>query len=276
MSLWLVVCFELAIRKVYSSETFDASAIVAGQCWQYNAHQLDRQVDLFRAGVMKILKQLMGLSLVAALCVPQVLAQISTSLPVPAPATPQSSETSPANPWEFDLNLSGYLVPHGQSYVSPTLSADRDTLHLEARYNYEAQRTGSLWAGYNFSKGKTFVVDATPMIGGVFGKVNGIAPGLELTLSYKKLQFYSANEYIFDTDTKAGNFFYTWTQLTYSPVKWLTAGYVVQRTRAYQTGLVIQRGLLVGFTVKKLSFTTQIFNIGEANTTTVLSLGYNF
>ena len=124
------------------------------------------------------------------------------------------------------------------------LTADHDTLHLEARYNYEGQRTGSLWLGHNFSVGKKVTLDATPMMGGVFGNLNGIAPGLEVTVSYKKLEFYSANEYIFDTDTKDGNFFYTWTQLTYTPVKWFTVGYVVQRTRAYTTPLEVQRGPL--------------------------------
>ena len=191
-------------------------------------------------------------------------------------ASPAAKSPAPANPWEFDASISGYIVPHGQSYVSPTLTADHDTLHLEARYNYEAQKTGSLWIGYNFSAGKKLVLDATPMIGGVFGNVNAVAPGLEVTATYKKLQLFSANEYLFDTDTKAGNFFYTWTQLTYSPLKWFSFGYVVQRTRAYQTPLDIQRGLLIEFTHKKATFTTQIFNIGEADPTVALSLGYSF
>ncbi len=113
----------------------------------------------------------------------------------------------PASPWAFNLSVSGYDVPNGQSYVSPTFTADHSTLHLEARYNYEAQQTGSLWAGYNLSKGKTLMVAATPMIGGVFGILNGIAPGLELTVTYKKLQLFSANEYIFDTNDKVRQFF---------------------------------------------------------------------
>ena len=114
------------------------------------------------------------------------------------------------------------------------------------------------------------------MVGGVFGHVNGIAPGLELTVTYKKVQLFSANEYIFDTSAKAGNFFYTWTQLTYSPVPWFEAGYVTQRTRAYQTALDIQRGLLVQFTHKKATFSTQIFNPGETDPVLVFSLGYSF
>jgi hypothetical protein len=209
-----------------------------------------------------------GLVVLAFLCGGPVIAQTAPEAAVTA--------APPANPWEFNLNLSGYAVPHGESYVSPTLTADHDTLHLEARYNYEGLRTGSLWAGYNLSAGKKVVLEATPMIGGVFGNVNGIAPGLEATITYKKVQLYSANEYIFDTTTKAGNFFYTWTQLTYSPVPWFSAGYVVQRTRAFQTGLDIQRGVLVQFTRKKITFAAQAFNMGETDPVLVFSLGYSF
>ena len=212
--------------------------------------------------------------LLAFLCGSQLFAQNEGNN---APAKTALADTgAPPNPWEFNLSLSGNLVPNGQSYFSPTFTADRDTLHLEARYNYEAQRAGSLWAGYNLSAGKKLILEATPMIGGVFGNVNGIAPGLEVTVTYKKLQLYSANEYIFDTGTKAGNFFYTWTQLTYSPVPWFMAGYVVQRTRAYSTALDIQRGLLVQVTHKKVTFSTQIFNMGETDPVVALALGYSF
>jgi hypothetical protein len=213
--------------------------------------------------------RLLKLFLVLTLCCLKLSAQTSTG---------KSTEAKPshATPWDFNLALSGYIVPQNQSYASPTLTADHATLHLEARYNYEAQRTGSLWAGYNFSAGKTLVLDATPIIGGVFGEVNGIAPGLEFTVTYKRVQLYSANEYIFDTNTKSGNFFYTWTQLTYSPLDWFAFGYVTQRTRAYNSSLNIQRGPMVEFTHKKITFTTQVFNIGQADPTYVLSLGYSF
>lgn len=210
-----------------------------------------------------------GLLIVATLCGMRVPAQTDTS-------SATASTAGKASSWDFNASISGYFVPHGQSYASPTFTGDHGTLHAEARYNYEAQRTGSLVAGYNLSTGKKLVLEITPMIAGVFGSVNGIAPGLEFTGTYKKVQLFSANEYVFDTDTKAGNFFYTWTQLTYSPVEWFTLGYVAQRTRAYQTALNVQRGPLVGFTYRKVNFTTQIFNPGEADPTVVLSLGYSF
>jgi len=42
------------------------------------------------------------------------------------------------------------------------------------------------------------------------------------------------------------SFFCNWSELSLSPVDWYRFGLVGQRTRAYQTDVDIQRGLLVG------------------------------
>ena len=136
------------------------------------------------------------------------------------PAQPHSPSPKPpsadAEPWEYSLTVDGYIIPGEDGYASPTFTADHNWLHLEARYNYENFRTGSLWAGYNFSWGKTWQFAVTPMIGGVFGRTNGIAPGCEASLAWKKLTLSIDNEYVFDTTSKSGNFYYTWPQLTYT------------------------------------------------------------
>jgi len=192
-------------------------------------------------------------------------------------ALAQTPANAPAQePWSFNLVTDGYIVPNEDGYVSPTFSADRDWLHLEARYNYENLRTGSLWIGYNFEAGKKLVLDVTPMIGGVFGRTTGIAPGCEASLTYKKFELYIANEYVFDTGSRSGNFYYSWPQLTYSPLSWLRVGLVAQHTKAYQTSVDIQRGFLVGFNYKKAEFTTYVFNVGESAATAVLEVGYTF
>jgi hypothetical protein len=190
--------------------------------------------------------------------------------------TPAASSNAPPDPWTFSLTTSGYLVPGGQSYVSPEFSADRGWFHLEVRYNNEALNTGSLWAGYNFNAGKKLVLDVTPMVGGVFGNLNGVAPGYLITLTYKRVQLYSDGEYVFDAQNRGGNFFYSWNQITYSPLKWLQAGLVSQRTRVYHTILDVQRGILVRFTHKNVNFTINVFNFGWTTPTEVLSLGFNF
>lgn len=189
-------------------------------------------------------------------------------------------EKSPADPsdqsWSFSLAVAGYIIPHDRSYASPTFAADHDKLHLGARYNYEDKETGSLWIGYNFSTGEKLVFDFTPMVGGVFGNTAGVAPGYLASLTWKKFGLSTEGEFVFDTRDRSGSFFYSWMEGTYSPREWLRVGMVAQRTKAYQTSLDIQRGFLVGFSRKRVSFTTYIFNAGWTDPTTVLSLGFEF
>jgi len=202
-----------------------------------------------------------------------------------AQATPGSARLkTPAageQEWEYTATVDGYIIPDGTSYIDPVFTADRDWVHLEARYNYENLRTGSLWTGYNFSRGDVkagdkWELDVTPMIGGVFGRTNGIAPGLEVFLKYKKkVEASIANEYVFDTTSKSGNFYYAWPQLTYSPVEWFQVGAVAQHTVAYNTAAKIQRGFLVGFSHTHWGFTTYVFNPGIPGTTVVLELAWD-
>ena len=130
----------------------------------------------------------------------QVLAQEPPNKPSAA-----SPETA-GRQWSFSFTADGYVVPQDQSYISPTFTADHQWLHLEARYNYEDLETGSLWVGYNFSAGHKLMLNVTPMIGGVFGKTTGVAPGDEVSLSFKKLELSSQGEYVFDTKDSSGSF----------------------------------------------------------------------
>ena len=187
-----------------------------------------------------------------------------------------SSDDATGKQWSFSLSTLGYLVPQDQSYRSPIFTADHRWLHLEARYNYEDQETGSLWAGYNLSAGQRLVFEATPMLGAVFGNTTGIAPGCELALSYKKVEVSTEAEYVYDPSNSENSFLYSWNELIYSPTDWFHAGLVAQRTRAYHTPLDVQRGFSVGFSHKKLDFTTYVLNAGWTEPTVVLALGFHF
>jgi len=198
---------------------------------------------------------------------------LAQEAPTPSPA---NSKAATAKEWSFSFTADGYVVPEGRNYINPNFTADRGWLHLEARYNYEDQETGSLWVGYNFSAGQKVVLEATPMIGSVLGKTTGVAPGYEVSLSYAKFELSTQGEYVFDTRESSGSFFYTWSELTYSPTDWFRTGVVAQKTKAYHTSLNIQRGLLVGFSHKKWEFTTYIFNAGWTDPTLVFEVGVNF
>jgi hypothetical protein len=188
-----------------------------------------------------------------------------------------AQEGAPAEKaWEFNASIYGYFPPEDVHYAQPTVTADRGALHLEARYNYEALKSGSAWIGWNLKTGKELTLNATLMAGGVVGDLRGVAPGYELTLAWKAFELYSEGEYVIDTSDSSGNFFYNWAQLGWSPLEWLSVGLVSQRTRVYHTGLDVQRGLFVGFMYKSLSLNVYVFNPGWETPTVVTSLSVSF
>lgn len=178
--------------------------------------------------------------------------------------------------WVFSVSAEFYLVQDGRDYVQPTFTADRDWLHLEARYNNEALDTGSIWLGYNFSFGDKFSLDFTPVVVGIFGDITGVAPGYELTMNWWKLELYSEAEFIIDLRDSADGYFYTWSELSFAPVKWFEFGFVVQRTEVYQTNLDIQRGVLIGLNYKQVNFTTYIFNPAQDEPVVAFSVSWGF
>jgi hypothetical protein len=160
--------------------------------------------------------------------------------------------------WEFSAEADLYFTD--PFIFLPIFIADKAKLHLEARYNYEDLKTFSGWAGYNFFGGEEFEYFITPMIGVVVGRTDGIAPGLEFTLSYAGFELYSESEYLFDFKSSENNFFYSWTDLTFSPLDWLWLGISGQRTRLYQTDVEIERGLILGSAYKNFEITSYFYN----------------
>jgi len=181
-----------------------------------------------------------------------------------------------ASRWDLSASVYGFFPPEDRHYAQPTVTADRGALHLETRYNYEAFKTGSVWVGWNIAVGDKLRLEATLMVGGVFGDTRGAAPGYELTLSYGRFELYSESEFVFDTDDSGKNFFYNWAQLGYSPVDWLSVGFASQRTRTYQTGLDVQRGFFVGFKYRSLKLNVYVFNPGWEKPTVVSSIAVSF
>jgi hypothetical protein len=197
----------------------------------------------------------------------------------PADAPGATTPDAPPNPvpraWAFSASASGYFAEDGH-YVQPTFTADRHRLHLEARYNYEAVETGSVWVGCNFSGGEALSWEITPMLGGVFGATAGIAPGYKGSLSGWKLELYSEGEYVFDAQSSGDSFFYNWSEFTVTPLDRVRFGLVTQRTRAYQAERDIERGLLAGVTFEKVSVTGYVLDPDQAHPTFVVTVALTF
>ena len=189
----------------------------------------------------------------------------------------RQTEKLPVSSKEWTFFLGGYGYLGGDSaYGSAALSADRKWLHLETRYNYENLRTGSLWTGYNFVAGHELVFRVTPMFGVVVGRTTGIAPGYELSFTYKRLELYSEGEYVRSSKDKQDSFFYSWNELRYSPVNWLHFGLVDQGSKAHRTAFEGQRGVSLGFSRRNIDYTTYTFITGWGGPSVVLALSYTF
>jgi hypothetical protein len=190
--------------------------------------------------------------------------------------SPAADQAAAAPAWSFAGSVYHYFLPGEDDITSPIVRADHGAMHLEARYNYEAERAGSAFFGWTFSMGDTVAVDVTPMLGGVFGDLSAVAPGVEFNLDWKHLNVYYEGEYVIDLGDDDGDFVYGWTEATWAPADWVRVGVVGQRTRLYDTGLDVQRGPMVGFTFGRFDVAGYFFNPGSDDSLEAVSLSVEF
>ena len=162
--------------------------------------------------------------------------------------------------WSFSISGYYYFVPDDQNSASFIGAADHHQLHFETRYNYEDRNTVSVFAGWRLEGGGKVEFAITPMLGGVFGNLDGIAPGAEVEVAWKKFDFYSETEYVIDLSGHENNFLYTWGELAYNPTESLRTGFTFQRTLLYQTDFEVQRGIFAQYAFKRFSVGTYYFN----------------
>jgi len=169
-----------------------------------------------------------------------------------------------------------YFLPDEDNYLQPTVTADRNALHLESRYRYEDAGSTSVFAGWNLEFGDTVKLELTPMFGGLFGRANGVIPAVEGTFTWSRLEIYSEGEYVIDVSDTANSFFYAWSELSFWAPDRLRVGAVIQRTRVYQTPRDVQRGFLIGASASRVEGTFYFFNPGSDDHFYVASVGVKF
>ncbi len=184
--------------------------------------------------------------------------------------------SSQSETWSSRGSTALYALPDARNYLQPTAAADRAALHLEMRYNYEAQNSVSGFVGRNVAFGTSVVLQMTPMLGALAGDTTGIVPALELDLAWKRLEFYTEGEYVIDVTHPSDRFLYSWSETSIWITNRIRTGVVTQRTRAYQAPRDIQRGLLLGATVAKVEATVYFFNPNSDDRFFVASIGVTF
>ena len=204
------------------------------------------------------------------------LALLPTVASAQTPNDTSNAATASAAAWSYRATASTYVVPDDENYVQPTVAADHGRLHLEGRFNYEDRNSTSTFVGWNFEVGSRVTLELTPMFGAVLGNTEGVIPALELTLGVGPIEFYSEGEYVIDVTDLSNRYFFSWSELTVSPTKWLRAGVVTQRTRVVDEPRDIQPGILAGATFGKFNAAFYYFNPGSSDHYAVVSLGVTF
>jgi hypothetical protein len=163
-------------------------------------------------------------------------------------------------PWSFEADILYYIFPDASNTATVIGYADHDALHLEARYNYENEKSVSLFGGYRFDFGQQVTCGFTPMLGVLIGPTSGLVPGLEVEIAWKKFDLYSESEYVLDLGDGEGHYFYTWAELAISPIEHLRTGISANRTRLYETQFDLQRGVFVEYSFSRISTGIHYFN----------------
>jgi len=195
--------------------------------------------------------------------------------PAPVPAT-APAEAPAAPSWSGEIDANVYLHVEDGDFVMPVVRADRGSLHLEGRFQYENRRTFSAWAGWTFEAGTSVHLEVVPMAGLIVGRTNGVAPGLEISLSWKTLELYSEGEYVFDVEGRENDYFYNWSQLTWQACPWLGVGLATQRTRLYQSELSVDRGIFAAVTSGPVTLSVYGFNLGDDSPFAIVTVGVGF
>jgi hypothetical protein len=155
-------------------------------------------------------------------------------------------------------------------------SLNRDALHLEARYNYEARRSASIFAGWNFAGGENVTFQITPLVGALFGETHGVVPGVEASVAYRDVDAYVEAEYVYDLGHHDDSYFYAWSEIGWKPAQGLRVGLAGQRTRVVDTGRDLQRGAFIQFIVDKATLSVYGFNPDSGSRYVIVSFGLQF
>jgi hypothetical protein len=195
-----------------------------------------------------------------------------------APVKPVAGvDAAPAPPpWAFDFAAYYFSVPNDTSYGLFMGTADKNELHLEARYQYEDLDTASFWAGYNFGVGEELRLDATLMGGVVAGTTQGVAPGFRFSATYKSLDLSSEGEYLVNTEDASDNYYYSWTEIGITPFERLRAGFAFQRTLAIETDGVVEPGIFVNASWLGVNVSAYAFSAEYGDRYYVFTVGLSF
>ena len=181
------------------------------------------------------------------------------ALVVLALAIPAACSAEEAN-WSGAVTGYYYAMRDEPDFGVGIAALDYGRLHFEGRWNYEARDAGSAFVGWKFSGGDTVTYEITPIVGVLFGAARGVVPGVEARVTWRSFDAYVEAEYVDDRRQPGTRYYYSWSEVGWTPVEWLRIGVAGQRTKTVDNGRDFQLGAFAQVTVQRLAFSLYAFN----------------
>lgn len=162
--------------------------------------------------------------------------------------------------WSGAVTGSYYAMRDEPDFGVGVAALDYGRLHLEGRWNYEVRNAGSAFVGWKFSGGDTVTFEVTPIVGVLFGSARGVVPGVEASIAWGPFDAYIEAEYVDDRRQPGSRYYYSWSEVAWTPAEWLRVGLAGQRTRTVDTGRDFQLGPFAQVTVQRVTFSLYAFN----------------
>ena len=146
--------------------------------------------------------------------------------------------------------------------------------YAEGRYNYEAEKTLSIYAGKTFEKRSIVSYTVSTLMGALFGTYKGFSIAVNTDLEYKKFFFSLQSQYTFSVKDRSANFIYNWGDLSYRVSPRLSAGLSLQQTNLYKTKAASEKGIFIKAAFGRWEFPLYVFNPAKKERYAVLGLNF--
>jgi hypothetical protein len=148
--------------------------------------------------------------------------------------------------------------------------------YAEMRYNYEELQSASIHFGKKIKIASLPELNITPVAGVVFGNLNGWSAGTVLELSMNKFSFSSEPQYVCSFKKDEECYFYSWSEIVYDFSSFAYAGAALQHTKWHNSEMLLEPGVVAGFTVKNFTLPIYIFSPFTAGRNFVLGINWHW
>jgi len=174
--------------------------------------------------------------------------------------------------------LEQYYSVHGNtmSFTPMLWYQSKRGWYAEARYNFEAANSVSLYAGKTFEKQSKISYSLSTIGGIVMGDFKGGSIAVNADAGYKRISVSLQSQYTFSAEDRSLNYIYIWSDISLRFLHSVSAGFSLQQTNGCNTNVISEKGIFIKAEPGKWVFPLYIFNPLSNERYMVLGINYTW